>query len=183
MSEELSRIEADIRIKRDALRSNLEELADKMKSVTDWRRHFARHPRAMLAAAVGAGAVFATLVGRGNRTRARAVSAGEPEASAGPLPSGVRAEEGVVRQILTPIRDALIGVAVMRATGYLEEKLPGFQEHLQRSRAAQSNASGPFGEQAGSKPTPSDGHREAGARPRGDGQERVKTADLGRSEP
>jgi hypothetical protein len=183
MSEELSRIEADIRRKREALRSNLEELADKMKSVTDWRQHFARHPRAMLAAAAGTGAVLATLIGRGSRTRARAVPAGEPEAAARPLPTGVPREEGLAHQILTPIRDALIGVAVMRATGYLEEKLPGFQEHLKRSRAAQGNGSGSSGAQGRLKPTPSDGHREAGGRTRDDAQERGTAADTERSAP
>jgi len=183
MSEELSRIEADIRGKREALRSNLEELADKMKSVTDWRQHFARHPRAMLAAAAGAGAVLATLVGRGTRTRARAVPAGEPEATARPLPAGEPREEGLARQLLTPIRDALIGVAVMRATGYLEEKLPGFQEHLKRSRSAQGNASGSFGTQGGFKPTPNDGHRDTGGHTRDDAQERGKAADIDRSPP
>ncbi len=181
MSEKTARIEAEIQAKRDALRSNFDELEAKVKSVTDWKRNFERHPGAMMAAALGAGALLAAMVGRRSTRRGGALSAGssgELGASAGSSPSGVRGQEGVAREILDPIRDALIGVAVMRATGFLEQMLPGFQEQLKRGRKAKGDSSRSFGDQEGSQSMRGEGDYEAGRRYRGDAEELLKPAGI-----
>jgi len=43
MEQTADQITHDIRSKRDVLRSNFEELEGKVKSLTDWRRHFEKH--------------------------------------------------------------------------------------------------------------------------------------------
>jgi hypothetical protein len=184
MSEKTARIEAEMQAKRDALRSNFDELEAKVKSVTDWRRHFERHPGASMAAALGAGAVLATMVGRQSRRRGEALSsgsAGQFRASAGASASGVREPGGTARAIWDPLRDALIGVAVMRATGFLEQILPGFQEQLKRGRKANGDPSRPSGDHDGSKPMRGEGDAEAGGRYRGDAEELRKPASIERS--
>ena len=49
---------------REDLKSNLEELENRVKAVTDWRLQFSRHPAAMIAGALIGGAILATLVGK-----------------------------------------------------------------------------------------------------------------------
>jgi hypothetical protein len=181
MSEKTDRIEADIQGRRDALRSNFDELEAEVKSVTDWRRHFARHPWAMMTAAIGAGALVATMVGR--RGRGTASSPGEARASAGPPASGVRPRGGVTSQIWDPVRDALIGAAAMRAAGFLQEVLPGLQGHLKRSGAATAAAPRSFAERDNSKSPRGEGDREAGRGHRNDEEKLPKTGDLGPSAP
>jgi hypothetical protein len=55
MGKTADQIVSDIDLTREELKSNLEELETRMKSVTDWRTQFERHPGATLltAAAVG----------------------------------------------------------------------------------------------------------------------------------
>jgi hypothetical protein len=52
-------IETQIETKRGDLRSNLEELEDKVKSVTDWRQQFRSNPGLMLGLAFGGGMLLA----------------------------------------------------------------------------------------------------------------------------
>ena len=137
MSETTEQIEAHIHSKQKALRSNLNELENKVKSATDWRRIYARHPGAMAAAAFGAGALLAIVSRRRSGSAGQAASASEPRASADPLPSsGDRRPNGVARQIWDPVKEALIGVAVVRATGFVQELLGGSHEDQERKSGA-----------------------------------------------
>jgi hypothetical protein len=71
MGETTDQIEAHIEQARDALGSDLQELEDKVKSVTDWRRHFRSHPMPMLAAAFGCGVLLASMLGESRPRRFR----------------------------------------------------------------------------------------------------------------
>jgi hypothetical protein len=73
-------IENHIANQREDLKSNLAELENKVKAVTDWRQHFHNHPAALVAAAFGAGIILAALTRGGRTVRAELVSAG-PNAS------------------------------------------------------------------------------------------------------
>jgi hypothetical protein len=181
MSEKAARIEAQLQDKRDALRSNFDELEDKVKSITDWRRHFQRHPGAMTAAAIGAGALLATMIGRRRRRHGGALPPDTSATSVGSSPSEVRRQNGNTRQILAPVKDALIDVAVMRASGLLDQMLSGLQEHLKRSGTAKSKFAHSFAEHEDSKPMSSE-RGDAGGHPRrGDVQEIPEAADIERS--
>lgn len=133
MSKQTDLIEADIRSKRDALRSNAHELKAKAELITDWRRHFERHPGALLAAAAGVGALIATIGGRGLRRRGKTSGAGELAVDPSATQSAVRPEDGIARQIWNPLKDALVGAVVIRASGFLEDILRGLPAQRTRS--------------------------------------------------
>ena len=145
MSKQSDLIEADIRSKRDALRSNAHELQAKADSITDWRRHFERHPGTALAAAVGVGALLALIVGRGIRRRSTTSASDELAADPSATQTPARREDGIARQLLNPLKDALVGAVVMRATGLLEEFVRGVPKQRtrhSRSRRGSARASG-----------------------------------------
>jgi hypothetical protein len=158
MGQTTDQIEADIQDKREALRSNFDELENKVKSVTDWRRHFEKHPGTMMAAALGAGALLATMSGGRNRRRVRAMSSGEISAAAGASrKASDHQQKGVARQTWDPIKGALIGLALTRATGFIEQLLPGFQEQLKKHGSAKGESSRSSGDSEGSNSVQGEG--------------------------
>ena len=74
MGEATSQIEAHIENTREELGSNLQELEQKVKSVTDWKHHFQKNPMTLLGVAFGGGILLANMLGgRKNSRRARGV--------------------------------------------------------------------------------------------------------------
>ena len=67
MGEATSQIEAHIEQTRAELGSNLHELEQKVKSVTDWRQQFERNPMLMLGLALAGGFLLANILGRRRR--------------------------------------------------------------------------------------------------------------------
>ncbi|MBV9727226.1 MAG: hypothetical protein JO299_18840, partial [Gammaproteobacteria bacterium] len=53
MDRATDRIEQQIDREREVLRSNLEELEDRVRSVVDWRRHFRSNPALWIGCAFG----------------------------------------------------------------------------------------------------------------------------------
>jgi predicted alpha/beta-fold hydrolase len=68
MGERTNQIEAHIESTRDKLGSNLNELQQKVKSITDWRQHFQSNPMTMIGVAFGGGILLATMMA-GRRSR------------------------------------------------------------------------------------------------------------------
>lgn len=68
MAQTPEQIESYIDRKRRDLRSNFEELEDRVKAVTDWRQLVRNNPGPMLAAALGGGLLVSSILGR-RRTR------------------------------------------------------------------------------------------------------------------
>jgi hypothetical protein len=68
MDQTANQIEAHIEDTREHLGANLQELEQKVKSVTDWRRRFRDNPMPMLGGAFGGGVLLA-LLGGGRRRR------------------------------------------------------------------------------------------------------------------
>jgi hypothetical protein len=62
MVETSNQIEGQILYEREQLGANLQELERKVKSATDWRVQFARHPMAMIGAAFSGGVLLATMM-------------------------------------------------------------------------------------------------------------------------
>ncbi|MGC8518169.1 MAG: hypothetical protein ACP5P4_06520 [Steroidobacteraceae bacterium] len=128
MSKTSEQIAADIALKRKALHVNVEELQAKVRSVTDWRQQFERHPVMMSAAAVGAGALLATLTGGTERARDPPEGAVASDVPAGPRQSNGRPQSGLARRVWEPLQDALIDIAVVRLTEMLERKPLGSKQ-------------------------------------------------------
>jgi hypothetical protein len=64
MGQTTDQIATDIDQTREDLRSNLEELETKVKSITDWRGHFRKHPAPMVVAALVGGALLSVMIGK-----------------------------------------------------------------------------------------------------------------------
>ena len=140
MRETTEQIEAHIEDKYKALRSNFDELEDQVKSATDWRRAFARHPGAMVAAAFGAGALLAVMTGRRSAGPGQAESSAECHASATPLAASDHRRNGVVRQIWDPVKEALIGVAVRQGSRLLEKLLSSTHQEAKNKHSAKDGS-------------------------------------------
>jgi hypothetical protein len=131
MGQTTDQIATDIKHKQEDLRSNLQELEHKVKSVTDWKQHFQNHPATMAAAAFGAGALIATLGRRRKEGRVRI----EPSAAGRPdgTPSSPRAgSKHEVLETWDSVKSALVGVAATQVTGFLGRLVPGFEEQLKK---------------------------------------------------
>lgn len=135
MGQRSEQIESEIQEERDRLRSNLDELGNRVRSVTDWRQQFRDHPALGLGLAFGAGLLLAGLL-RPTARSPGAYARRDPEFTGEqrPNPWG-------------PIQRTLLGVV----TGTLLDLVPAFRAHLrdpaQRGRASGSgNGTGVQGE-------------------------------------
>ena len=133
MGQTTDQIETDIKHTREDLRSNLQELEQKVKSVTDWKQQFQNHPGTMAAAAFGAGALVATLGRRRKGGKERATSSSHRTDS----PATIRAGKHEVLETWDNVKSALVGVAATQVTGFLGRLVPGFQEQLKKAESAQ----------------------------------------------
>ena len=132
MGQTTHQIEAHIENTRDNLGSNLHELEQKVKSVTDWKQHFQTNPLTMVGVAFGGGVVLATMVG-GRKNRGRVfVSSHAP----GSEPhAGTDHQKHPALETWDHIKGALIGVAAARFTDFVGEIVPGFREQFQQTEA------------------------------------------------
>jgi hypothetical protein len=123
-------IAAHIENTRDDLGSNLQELEQRVKSVTDWKEQFRARPMTMLGLVFGSGVVLATAMGR-----RRAGHRGSFSESA----YGHDRHPGRDHQIRKAmetwdnIKGALIGVAAARVKDFVGDVVPGFREELQQT--------------------------------------------------
>ena len=181
MSSRTDQIKSEIQGNRDALRTNFEELEQKAKSVIDWKRHFAKHPGAMLAAALAAGALLATLGARRPGGQRSALPSGEHDASARPPRPTDRPQPSTARRALDPLMDALIGIAVSRVAGYLDQALPGFKERPKRRKASEDGPARSAGDPADMDDVQGEGGVDANRRHRSAADESMKAAGIGRA--
>lgn len=64
MGQTTDQIENHIESKREDLKSNLQELQNRVKSATDWRRYFREHTGTVLAVAFGGGMLVSRMIGK-----------------------------------------------------------------------------------------------------------------------
>jgi hypothetical protein len=81
MGETTDQIEKHIEIKRAELQSNLRELAQRVKSATDWRQQFRNHTALLMAAAFGGGMLLSVLVDSLGKDRRGGSSPSQSEAT------------------------------------------------------------------------------------------------------
>jgi hypothetical protein len=171
MGQDRDEIASRIESKRDDLRSNLEELEDKVKAVTDWRQQFERHAGLMLGLAFTGGLLLSGLMPQRRRPRPADVRPLlEPRYTADTGRGDARNRQ--MRRIWEEVQGALIGVAASKLTATLSELLPGFKEHLHEARARRAtNDRGVQGE----------GDYQAARRYRAEAERYVRSADIERA--
>ncbi len=145
MGQTASQIENHIENKRGDLGSNLRELEDKVKSVTDWHRQFKSRPMVFLGLAFGGGAVLASMVGRpsgrrrysnaGTESRANWTDA-SPRAQRAPSRAMEKATEAWEN-----LQGALVGIAASKVKDYADGFIPGFSEQYRQAEAGNSHRS------------------------------------------
>ena len=108
---------------RHELGSNIDELEQKVKSVTDWKRQFEAHPVTLMGLAFSGGVILASLLagGKGSRTNGRVNDYDTTRADR---------NNGRASDAWDGIKDALIGVAASRVTDFVDGVLPGFKKHM-----------------------------------------------------
>ena len=131
MGQAPSQIEAHIEDTRADLGSNLQELEQKVKSVTDWKQHFRTNPMTMVGVAFGGGILLATMLGgrknrRGERGFSSPATGSEPHA-------GSDHQKHKALETWDNIKGALIGVAATRFKDFVGEVVPGFHEQFHRT--------------------------------------------------
>jgi hypothetical protein len=134
MGESTNEIERDIVAERNELGRNLQLLESKAKSLADWRTYYRSHPFAMMAVALGGGALLGVLTsGRSRRSWSGdefiAARDSEPDY---PTTSRFSSSTAQIRRQFGDtwdhIADALIGVASAKAIDFVSQKVPGFGE-------------------------------------------------------
>ena len=131
MGEATSQIEAHIETTRAELGSNLQELEQKVKSVTDWKHHFQKNPMTLLGVAFGGGILLANMLGgRKNSRRARGVYNSSVESQPH---AAVDSSKDKAIELWDDIKGALIGVAAARFKDFVGEVVPGFSEQFRRT--------------------------------------------------
>ncbi len=143
MGQTASQIENHIEGTREHLSSNLRELENKVKSVTDWRHQFHSRPLIFLGLALGGGVLAATALG-GRSSGPRHHHHYAPPAP----PQGTEQQHSHlhVPEMLAPTLDkaskvwdtfagALVGIAATRVKDYVEQVLPGFAEQYHRAES------------------------------------------------
>ena len=130
MDPSTDRIEHHLDDERQALRSNLAELEDRVRSAFDWRRQFRSYTAAFLGLAVGGGLLIGLMTARRRAVpAARAyprVAGGKP---ATPYSDHRRRELSLAWR---GIESALIGLAAAKCKDTLANLLPGFREQPRR---------------------------------------------------
>jgi len=133
MGKTANQIEDDIENKREDLGSNLQELEQKVKSVTDWRQHFENNPMTLIGAAFGGGILLATMMGGRKRYRQGRVFSSEPHMVTDTPHAGTDRQKQKALDTWDSIKGALIGVAATQFKGFIGELVPGFHEHFDKT--------------------------------------------------
>jgi hypothetical protein len=132
MDRATDRIEQQIDRERAVLRSNLEELEERVRSIVDWRQHFRSNSALWIGCAFGGALLFALATARPVEHRPRLALRGDIEPPAGH--SDHRRRE--ISLAWRTIESALIGVAATKLKDTLSHMLPGFREQLARRGGA-----------------------------------------------
>lgn len=126
MGQTTDEIESQIENEREDLKSNLEELESRVKSVADWRHYYRKHTGLMLGAACVGGVLLTTLLSRRGSS---------PEMNRSPDRSLAPGARNRALESWDSIATGLVGTAATKLKGVLSEVVPGFAEHIGESKA------------------------------------------------
>ncbi len=132
MGERSDEINRQIERTGSKLGDNLEELEEKVKDATDWRKQFQKSPLTMIGIAFGGGVLLSCAIDRGSRPRRRYYRDGG-EGGNGHMKdrqedAGTRYEMKKAADTWDNIKGALIGVAASKAREFLKSAVPGFHD-------------------------------------------------------
>ena len=125
-------IEQHLDDERQALRSNLEELEDRVRSVIDWRRQYRSNTTAFLGLAVGGGLLIGLMTARRRALPAALEYRTAPDGKPATPYSDHRRRE--LSHAWRGIESALIGFAAAKLKDTLAELLPGFRAQVARGQ-------------------------------------------------
>lgn len=137
MGESTGQIERDIAAERHELGRNLQLLENKARSLTDWRTHFRNHPYALMAVALGGGALLGVLTNGMRRLEAPELEEErflDLEDTGYSHPSAWAVSAARARRQFGDtwdhIAEALLAVASAKAIQFVAEKVPGFRDEF-----------------------------------------------------
>jgi hypothetical protein len=148
MDETSDQIERHIQETRNDLDDNLNELGDKVKKAVDWRAQFEERPGTMLGLAFAGGIILSALLSSGRRSsstyrggwKPARKHVGPPSGPSSTLPASKPSE---TRQSVEALAGALVGVAVNRASRFIDSLVPGFEREFSSAKASKSAHSSP----------------------------------------
>ena len=120
MAQTTDEIKSHIESKQRDLRSNLEELEGRVKSVADWRQHFRRNPSVGLGFAFAGGLLLASMLGNADSR-----AAGTYRASSNATSRGGSTKNRLVLHVWENFLSALVGVAASKVTDTLAQMVRG----------------------------------------------------------
>jgi hypothetical protein len=126
MAKTVDQIEARVDRKRGELGSNIQELERRVDAVTDWQQQFRSRPFVFLGVAAACGALAAAALGRKHLGRG---VAGPP---AGLVSVSQRGAGNPGFDVWNNVKTAALSLAGTRLKEYVDQLLPGFEEHYQR---------------------------------------------------
>jgi hypothetical protein len=143
MDERTDQIERQIAETRSELSDNVGQLQDKVKSAVDWRAQFQEHPGTLLAVAFGGGVVLSAILPSSRRATNRNAA---PHASADELAPANAAtnKPNDLRRSMDAFTGALLGIAVNKASGFLDSLLPGFHQEFTKAKDKSSRRDNPI---------------------------------------
>jgi len=148
MDETSEQIERHILETRNDLGDNFNELGDKVKKAVDWRAQFEERPGTMLGLAFAGGVVLSALLSSGRRSRSTYAGSGSPRGRnvwtpSGPSSTLPASQASETRQSVEALAGALIGVAMNRASRFIDSLVPGFEREFRSAKASRSAESIP----------------------------------------
>jgi hypothetical protein len=145
MGERTDQIERQIAQTRSELSDNVGELQDKVKSAVDWRKQFEEHPGTLLAVAFGGGVVLSAILPSPHSRATNRNAAPQDSATNELAPSNsVTNKPNDLRRSMDAFTGALLGVAVNKASGFLDSLLPGFHQEFNKAKDKKSRGDSPI---------------------------------------
>jgi hypothetical protein len=144
MGETTKQIETHIEHQREDLGSNLQELEQKVKAVTDWRQQFQNNSMTMIGAAFGGGVLLAAMISGRRRPRYAVAPSSEPAALASAPHVGTDRQKQKALDAWDNIKGALIGIAATQFKDFLGEMIPGFHAQLSQTEHEKTRSSPNF---------------------------------------
>jgi hypothetical protein len=145
MDETSDQIERHIQETRNDLDDNLNELGDKVKKAVDWRAQFEERPGTMLGLAFAGGIILSAL-SSGRRSRSTYGGGWQPARKhvwtpSVPSSTPSTSKPSETRQSVEALAGALIGVAMNRASRFIDSLVPGFEREFSSAKASKSGDS------------------------------------------
>lgn len=147
MGEKSDQIEQHIQEQRSELTEHISELQEKVKGAVDWRVQFNERPMTMIALAFGGGMLLSAILPDGPKHSNGHSYKGSYDAYPDTLTNGdtVYSSAHAVKPPASPskawkqatetfetLKGALLGVAASKVGDYLEEVIPGFNDHYKK---------------------------------------------------